>query len=135
MMKKIVLLLSFICAVSITQAQEVTGNTISSKEVPPVWPGCEEAASTSTCFNKMLSKHIQKNFKFPKDYNAEDKGSKVLVSFVVNKEGKVEITQVKGARKSLQEEAKKNILAIPKMKPGTLNGKPRAIKYTVPFNF
>lgn len=135
MMKKIVLLLSFICAVSVTQAQEVKGNSVSSKEVPPVWPGCEEAASTSNCFNQMLAKHIQQNFNFPKDYTSEDKGSKVLVSFVVNKEGNIEITQVKGGRASLQEEAKRNIMAIPKMKPGSLNGKPRAIKYTVPFNF
>ena len=57
------------------------------------------------------------------------------MSFVVNKEGNIEITQVKGGRASLQEEAKRNIMAIPKMKPGSLNGKPRAIKYTVPFNF
>lgn len=134
-MKKILLLLSIIGTIGISQAQEVKGNTISSKEVPPVWPGCEEAASTSNCFNKMLATHIQKNFKFPKDYTSEDKGTKVLISFVVNKEGKVEITRVMGGRKSLQEEAKRNILAIPEMKPGTLNGRPKAIKYTVPFNF
>ncbi|MBW2962141.1 energy transducer TonB [Mesonia aestuariivivens] len=134
-MRKVLFILSFICAVSISQAQVTKGNTVSSKEIPPVWPGCETESSTSNCFNKMLATHIQKNFKFPKDYTAADKGTKVLVSFIVNKKGEIEITQVKGGRNSLQEEAKRNILAIPKMQPGSLNGKPREIKYTVPFNF
>ena len=38
-------------------------------------------------------------------------------------------------RAYLQEEAKRNILQIPEMKPGMLGGKPRAIQYKVPFNF
>jgi protein TonB len=134
-MKKILLVFAFLFATSIGFAQNVSGNTVSSKEVAPVWPGCEDARSSSNCFNQMLAKHIQKNFTFPKDYTAADKGSKVLVSFVVNEKGMVEISKVKGGRESLQEEAKRNIMAIPKMKPGSLNGKPRSIKYTVPFNF
>ena len=134
-MKKILFTFILLFTISFGFAQNASGNTVTSKEVAPVWPGCEDASSSSNCFNQKLAMHIQQNFKFPKDYTADDKGSKVLVSFIVNKEGKVEITQVKGGRKSLQEEAKRNILAIPDMKPGHLNGKPRDIKYTVPFNF
>jgi len=134
-MKKIFLVFAFLFATSIGFSQNVNGNTVSSKEVAPVWPGCEDSRSSSNCFNQMLAKHIQKNFKFPKDYTAADKGSKVLVSFVVNEKGMIEISKVKGGRESLQNEAKRNIMAIPKMKPGSLNGKPRPIKYTVPFNF
>ena len=47
----------------------------------------------------------------------------------------VEIKSATGATKALQEEAKRNILAIPKMKPGMMGGKFRAIKYTIPFTF
>ena len=47
----------------------------------------------------------------------------------------VDILKVSVGNKGLQEEAKRIILALPKMKPGMLGGKPRAIKYTVPFNF
>ncbi len=45
-------------------------------------------------------------------------------------------TSVSGGTKALQDEAKRNIMTIPKMsKPGMLAGKPRAIKMTVPFTF
>ena len=48
----------------------------------------------------------------------------------------VEVTKVSGGSKSLQEEARRNIMAIPKMsKPGMMGGKPRAISMSVPFNF
>ena len=87
------------------------------------------------CFNQKLAQHIGKNFKFPKEYKAEDKGTKVIVTFIINEEGKPEIKEVTGGKPYLQEEAKRNILQIPEMKPGMLGGKPRAIQYKVPFNF
>lgn len=113
------------------------GNTVTSKEIAPTWPGCENSKlSKSNCFNQKLAEHIQKNFKFPKGYDAaKDKGSEVIVDFKIDKKGKPEIISVSGGRKILQEAAKKNILSIPKMKPGSLNGKPRGIEFTVPFTF
>ena len=48
----------------------------------------------------------------------------------------VEVKNVSGGSKALQDEAKRNIMAIPKMaKPGMMGGKPRTIKFTVPFTF
>ncbi|MGO2358843.1 energy transducer TonB [Mesonia sp.] len=134
-MKKYILILSVLLTSSFGFSQTVSGNTVSSKEVAPVWPGCEDSAQKSNCFNQMLAKHIQQNFKFPKGYTAEDKGSRVIVSFEVDKNGETKILKTSGGRELLQKEAERNILAIPKMKPGHLNGKPRAIKYKVPFTF
>ena len=55
---------------------------------------------------------------------------------MITETGTVDIKSVTGGTASLQEEAKRNIMLIPKMaKPGMLAGKPKAIKYTVPFNF
>ena len=134
-MKKYILILSVLLTSSFGFSQTASGNTVSSKEVAPVWPGCEDSAQKSNCFNQMLAKHIQQNFKFPKGYTAEDKGSRVIVSFEVDKNGETKILKTSGGRELLQKEAERNILAIPKMKPGHLNGKPRAIKYKVPFTF
>ncbi|PZD78641.1 energy transducer TonB [Mesonia sp. K7] len=134
-MKKIIVFTFFVFATSFGFAQNVSGNTVSNKEKAPIWPGCEEASSTSNCFNQKLSQHIAQNYKFPKEYTEADKGTKVVVSFVIDENGEPQITKVTGGKKYLQDEAKRNILAIPKMKPGSLDGKPRAIKYTVPFKF
>ncbi len=123
-------------------AQEEWGNmqgtTLTTKEIGPVWPGCEsgDAATRSDCFDRKLVKHITQNFKYPPEAYKKNEQGKVLVEFIINEKGLVEIQKVSGGTKALQEEAKRNILSIPKMaKPGMLSGKPRAIKFTVPFNF
>ena len=116
----------------------VNKNTVTLKEIAPIWPGCESgsAAERDRCFNQKLSSHITKNFKYPADAYKKNEQGKVLVEFIINEKGIVEVQSVSGGTKSLQEEAKRNILSIPKMaKPGMLGGKPRVIKYTVPFNF
>ena len=79
--------------------------------------------------------HIIKNFKYPATEYKNNVQGKVVVEFVINEKGLVEVKSVTGGSTALQDEAKRNIMAIPKMKPGMMGGKPRAIKYTVPFNF
>jgi protein TonB len=137
-MKNLLLLAVFLIS-GMSFAQDgvsVSGNTVSMREIPPTWPGCTGSElKKKNCFNQKLAQHIGKNFKFPKEYKAEDKGSKVIVTFVINEEGKPEVKEVTGGKPYLQAEAKRNILQIPEMEPGMLGGKPRAIQYKVPFNF
>lgn len=116
----------------------VDKNTLTIKEISPIWPGCEDGDVTKrdNCFNQKLSAHISKNFKYPAESYKKNEQGKVTVEFIINEKGLVEVKKVSGGTKALQDEAKRNILAIPKMaKPGMLAGKPRAISYTVPFNF
>ena len=114
----------------------VSGNAISIREIPPVWPGCTGSESEKkACFKKQLVNHVISNFKFPKGYKKGTVKEPVIVDFVINEEGKPQILGVKGGTKALQEEAKRNIMAIPQMKPGMAGGKPRAIKYSMPFTF
>ncbi len=112
-------------------------STLKMKETAPVWPGCEsnEPAKINACFNKMLVKHIQKNFKYPAEEYKKNIQGEVVVEFIINTKGLVEIKSTSGGNKGLQEAAKKNISSIPKMKPGMFAGKPSAVPYTVPFNF
>lgn len=137
-MRSILFVAAFLLA-GFTYAQQgisVSGNAISIKEIPPVWPGCEGSlAEKKACFKKQLVKHVVSNFKFPEGYKKGSVKEKVVVDFVINEEGKPQILGVKGGTKVLQEEAKRNIMAIPEMTPGQAGGKPRAIKYSMPFTF
>ena len=111
-------------------------NTMTAKEVPPVWPGCENSEKSSKeCFQEKLSQHLKANYRYPKDPYGNIIRGKAVVSFVINEDGKPVITKVEGPEKALNQEATKIILSIPKMKPGEVAGKPTAIKYKVPFTF
>ena len=123
-------------------AQEEWGNVVNNevtlKEIAPVWPGCEagDVAERDKCFNQKLTAHIKKNFKYPADAYKKNEQGKVTVEFIINEKGMVEVKKVSGGSKSLQDEARRNIMSIPKMsKPGMLGGKPRAISMIVPFTF
>tara|TARA_R110002020_G_scaffold322699_1_gene538485 strand:- start:737 stop:1150 length:414 start_codon:yes stop_codon:yes gene_type:complete len=137
-MKKILIIAMLIGAATSYAQQGVSlkGSTLTVTEVAPVWPGCGGSqAQKKSCFTKNLSTHIGKNFKFPKGYKRGSVKEKVVVSFVINEQGKPEIKNVTGGTKELQEEAKRNIMLIPQMTPGQAAGKPKAIKYKVPFTF
>ncbi len=139
-MKKALFILTLLITTSLFAQQEwgsVDKNTLTMKEIAPVWPGCEgdNAAQRDACFNQKLSRHIAKNFKYPASAYKNNIQGRVVIEFIINTKGMVEVNSVTGATKVLQEEAKRNILAIPKMKPGMMAGKPRSIRYTVPFTF
>jgi protein TonB len=112
-------------------------STLKMKETAPVWPGCESDSPTkiNACFNKMLVNHIQKNFKYPAEEYKKNIQGEVVVDFVINTKGLVEIKSATGGNKGLQESAKKIVSLIPKMKPGMFGGKPSVVPYIVPFNF
>lgn len=140
-MKNLLIAVCILFSTSIFAQQEwgdVNKNQVTLKEIAPVWSGCEKesASERDNCFNQKLTAHISKNFRYPTEaYKNNDQG-KVIVDFIINEKGLVEVTSVSGGTKALQDEAKRNIMAIPKMaKPGMLGGKPRIIKMTVPFTF
>lgn len=136
-MKKLFLIL-FLFAGATVFAQEgvnISGNTLTTKEIPPVWPGCEKTENPKICFKEKLTRHLRENYKFPKDASGNLIRGKSVVSFDINERGMPEITKVEGPKQELNAEAKRIILSIPKMKPGELAGKPTAVSYKVPFTF
>lgn len=139
-MKKLILALILFSTLTVSSQEwgSVDKNKVTLKETAPIWPGCEDESATKrdNCFNQKLSAHISKNFKYPAEAYKKNEQGKVTVEFIINEKGLVEVKKVSGGTKALQEEAKRNILAMPKMaKPGMMAGKPRAIHYTVPFDF
>ncbi|WP_062056325.1 energy transducer TonB [Aquimarina longa] len=106
------------------------------KGISPMWPKCEDARqSPSQCFDNKLRNHIVRNFEYPEEAVSEGLSGTVTVEFIINKKGKVEVIEVKGAHRYLQREAIRIIRSIPKMKPGKWGNKPIAIAYVVPITF
>ena len=140
-MKNILFIFCLLAAVGYGQAQEagsVSGTTVTMREIAPTWPGCEsqKGAGLNDCFTKKLTQHIVSNYKYPPAAYKKNEQGVVTVDFIINKLGLVEVTNVSGGTATLQKEAKRNIMSIPKMaKPGQLGGEPHIISYSVPFTF
>ncbi|SNR15255.1 energy transducer TonB [Tenacibaculum jejuense] len=105
----------------------------------PLFEDCEKVAifKQEKCFNKMVRDHINRNFSYPgKAYDASIQG-RVLVQFVIDKNGDVADLNVRGPYKGelLEKEAVRIIKKLPKFKPGKHNGKNVKVKYGVPINF
>jgi len=139
-MKNVLFILSLLISTTIL-AQEEWGdlqkNKLTMKEIAPIWPGCEskDVQERDACFNRKLTQHVMKNFKYPPEEYKKNIQGEVIVDFIINTKGIVEVKKVVGGNKGLQAEAKRNIMSIPKLTPGMLGGEPRAIEYSIPFNF
>lgn len=87
-------------------------------------------------FNGDLSEYLSKNISYPK-IAAENKiEGKVIVQFVVEKDGSISNTSViKKVGWGMDEEALRVVNNMPTWKPGKQNGKPIRVKYNLPVNF
>ncbi len=85
---------------------------------------------------KAMFQFLSNNLKFPKDTNANRKGT-VFVGFVVNSKGEITNVEVKrGLTPRLNEEAIRVVkLMNGKWKPGKRNGQPEDTKFTLPIKF
>ena len=83
-----------------------------------------------------LLEYLRKNIKYPAICRENNIQGRVLVTFIVNKDGAiVEPEVVKSVNPSLDTEALRVISTMPNWKPGSQRGKPVRVKYTVPVNF
>lgn len=138
-MKKLILVIAVLFFTSLGFAQEgvkVSGNTITVKEIAPVWPGCEKSkASSENCFNQMVAQHIKENYKFPRDKDGEFIRGKTTISFFIDENGEVCKITAEGPKKEINHEAMRIVKLFPKMIPGNSGGKPISVKYKMPFTF
>ena len=90
------------------------------------FPGGEEACM------KWLAANVQ----YPKDCEKKGIEGRVLVSFVVEKDGTLSnIKVVRSPHLSLSKEAERVIKAMPKWKPGTIADKAVRSRFTIPIMF
>ncbi|HEX2968668.1 MAG TPA: energy transducer TonB [Bacteroidales bacterium] len=92
----------------------------------PVYPGGQMA----------LLKFVYANITYPADAKENGIEGKVIVRFIINKEGKaVQPSISKGLYPSIDEEVIKVISKIPKFEPGKMAGKPVNVWYALPVTF
>ena len=83
-----------------------------------------------------LMNFISKNLKYPTVCQESGVQGRVVVSFVVDKDGSTtDFRVVRSVDKYLDKEALRVLNGMPKWKPGKQKGVPVKVKYTVPINF
>ena len=147
MIKKILFILALILQANITYSQDtvVIDDEIKKEEsVPfavieevPVFPGCGELEMKERleCFNTKVHEHINSTFKYPSKARKKNIEGRVLVLFIINKDGEITKIETKGGDPILQTEALRIVRLLPKMKPGKQKGIPVSVRYALPINF
>ena len=83
-----------------------------------------------------LYEYLAANIRFPKAAHKAGVQGRVILTFVVEKDGSISETEVvKSVSPLLDAEAVRVINAMPKWKPGSQSGKPVRVKYTIPVTF
>ena len=101
--------------------------------IKPISPTVDEEFS----YNGMsLMQYLGKSIKYPTIAQETGTQGRVIVQFVVNKDGSiVDVKVVRGVDPYLDKEAIRVISTMPKWKPGEQRGKPVRCKFTVPVMF
>ena len=95
-------------------------------EVMPEYPGGDQA----------MMQFVAENVKYPQDAIDKEISGRVLVSFVVEKDGSIgDVKVVKGIGGGCDEEAVRVVNTMPKWKPGMDKGKPVRVSYMMPITF
>ena len=83
-----------------------------------------------------LMKYLQKNVKYPKEAQEQGKQGRVIVEFVVEKDGSITDTKVmKPVDPLLDAEALRVVSAMPNWNPGKQRGKEVRTRFTLPVTF
>ena len=83
-----------------------------------------------------LMKYLQKEIKYPKEAMEKKIQGRVIVQFVVNKDGSIcEDTVVKSVDPQLDAEAIRVIRSMPDWTPGKQKGEPVRVRFTLPVTF
>ena len=95
-------------------------------EVMPEYPGGDQA----------MMDFVAKNVQYPQEARDKEISGRVLVSFIVEKDGSIaDVKVVKGIGGGCDEEAVRVVKAMPKWKPGKDKGKSVRVSYMMPFTF
>lgn len=104
-------------------SEEIFGDVV---EQMPSFPGGTQA----------LFDYLKENMHYPEDCEETCVQGRVVVSFVVERDGSItESKVVKSVYPSLDEEALRVVNGMPKWFPGKQNGKSVRTKYTIPVSF
>lgn len=111
------------------------GSEETKTEEKEVYTACDKQAEYPGGFAELM-KWLSYNIKYPKDAQKDEIQGRVIVKFVINKDGSVsDATILKGVAPSLDKEALRVVSAMPKWIPGEANGKIVASWFNLPIAF
>jgi protein TonB len=105
----------------------------------PVYPGCKIKASNSEnrkCMSSAISEFVVR--KFDTDiakYLGLSGRQRISVIFKIDKKGYVKDIRIRAPHPRLEKEAFRVINMLPRMTPGTVNGQPVIVPYSLPITF
>lgn len=107
-------------------------------EKVPVFPGCTGDKETlKKCMQDKIQQHIAQNFNnaISENLGLESGVQRIFVMFVIDQNGQITDIKTKAPHKALEQEAKRVIGSLPKMKPGEQRGRAVRVKYSLPIVF
>ena len=112
---------------AMAQNKKATNDKVYEKvEVMPEFPGGDQA----------MMDFVAKNVVYPQEARDKEISGRVMVSFIVEKDGSItDAKVVKGIGGGCDEEAVRVVNAMPKWKPGKQKGKPVRVSFMMPFTF
>lgn len=125
------------------EGNRVSASTDSIREIPqtmPRYPGCENPNETeeekNECSGKNMLTDLYSKMRYP--FSAREHGyyGRALIQFVVNKDGEIEEVEViNGICEDIKKEVFNLVSSMPRWIPGTQDGKPVKVSYTLPIQF
>nr|WP_321234377.1 gliding motility protein RemB [uncultured Psychroserpens sp.] len=118
----------FLCSFAFLAAQD-----ISNFEKSPVFPECESQPidDLKACFNAKINTHIFNSFNVPQIVNDDSYKGEINILFEVDKDGKISVLYIDAVYDELKEETRRVFGELPKIIPGTYNGKPTFFQYSL----
>ena len=111
---------------NVTYAKAITDRIDTIKERMPQFPGGDEK----------FYEFLKCRSVYPNAAMLEEKEGKVILGFIVDKDGYISnVTIIKGLSTECDEEAKRVVESMPPWEPGIQNGKRTACHFTLPIVF
>ena len=111
----------------------LNAQTVETYEKPPVFPGCEEQpiSELKVCFNNELNAFIFEEYNVPQVVKDDSYVGDIKILFEVDKEGELILIYSDAAYDELKTEMQRVFEELPKVSPGSYNGKPTYFQYSL----
>lgn len=108
-------------------------------ENPPIAPKCQRKGDTTKqkeCLSDFIIKHVNRKFNTGLANETGVQGKmRIEVSFIIDTEGKTINITATGGPDIMNREAVNVIAGLPQLEPGSMDGKPVNVAYTLPITF
>ena len=125
-----------VCSKVTKDSMDVIPQPLEKKETTKIFGVVAEQMPMFPGGQKALFEYLTENIQYPEGMEETCVQGRVVVSFVVEKDGSItEPKVVKGIDPALDEEALRVVNGMPKWIPGSQNGERVRTRYTIPINF